>query len=150
MNITEFASFYNLSEEAQQFIIRFDFEQIAGELTQIPETLQSDFILRQLSKLRRPEDARQILQSAEEIKSNPYLLAGYNYLCCYWWKHPRPLLYGHKLPEFAKAFLHNDAMRTSLGGHTDASTISWKHGWPSSLFARIGPANRVAFSRDTV
>ena len=100
MNITEFADFFALTAEERQFIIRFDFENIAGELTKIPETLHDDFILRQLGKLRRPENANLILQGACELKSDPYLLAGYNYLCYYWWKHPQALLYGHKLPDF--------------------------------------------------
>ncbi|MBE6379731.1 MAG: hypothetical protein E7047_02240 [Lentisphaerae bacterium] len=100
MQLAKFAQYYDLTEEAREFVVKFDFNQVAATLENIPESLQEDFIRQQLAKLRKPLDEQQILQCARELKSNRLLLAGYNFLCYYWWQHPAALLYNYKLPLF--------------------------------------------------
>ncbi|MBO5722972.1 MAG: hypothetical protein J6S19_07650, partial [Lentisphaeria bacterium] len=103
MNIDEFAGFYNISPQEREFIVKYGFEKTANSLTVVPETLQDEYILAQLGKLRRPVDAHLILAAAAELKSDKYLLSLYNYLIYYWWHDPDAVIYGHKLPEFESA-----------------------------------------------
>lgn len=103
MQFEEFVSCFNAAPEIRNFILKYNFGQVADTLDTVPQTLQKEFILEQTGKLKRPLDCDFLLTAAEEIKSNRYFLALYNYLCYYWWYSSNMVLYGHKLPGFEHA-----------------------------------------------
>ena len=103
MLLEDFAGYFKLTAETEAFILKHNFASVYGTLENIPASLQQDFILQQTGKLRRAANNTLILQAAEELKSNRYLLSLYNYLTYYWWHNPDAVIYGHKLPEFEYA-----------------------------------------------
>lgn len=100
MDIKDFALHYNLSAEQQNFILKYGYDEVACRLTDIPDSLSEAAIRAAAAKLRKPVDIAPLLAAAEEIKSDPYTLAFYNYLCYYWWERKESMLYGNKLPKF--------------------------------------------------
>ena len=99
MKIAEFAEYFNLTTESRAFVEKYGFDEVADRLETVPDTLQRDFILCELGTLRRPPASGELLEAAEMIKNDRFLLAYYNYLCYYWWQLPEPMTYGNKLPE---------------------------------------------------
>jgi len=99
MKIAEFAEYFNLTTNSRDFVEKYGFNEVADRLETVPDTLQRDFILCELGTLRRPPASGELLEAAETIKNDRFLLAYYNYLCYYWWQLPEPMTYGNKLPE---------------------------------------------------
>ena len=103
MNIEEFAQYFSLDNETQEFIVKYGFNEIADRLEVVPESLSDEYIINALSKLRKKEDAAQILAAAAELRSNRFLLANYNFVCHYWLECSDVLMSGYKLPLFDNA-----------------------------------------------
>lgn len=102
MNIKDFSDHFHLNAAAGAFLEKYGFTQISSQLENIPESLSKDFILRQLQLLHRPIDSGLLLQAAEELRQDRYLLSAYNFLYHYWFKHPSADLDNYTLPDFAE------------------------------------------------
>ena len=104
MDLKDFALHFNVTAEQQDFIVKYGFNEVADKLGEVPESLSESFIRRELAKLRREHKVEPLLAAAEEIKSDVYTLAYYNYICYYWWQRPQltSMLYGNKLPDITQ------------------------------------------------
>ena len=48
MQLDDFANYFNISSEIRSFIIKHNFEQVAEDLDNIPDSLENEFILKQM------------------------------------------------------------------------------------------------------
>ena len=73
MDLAEFSNYFSLDKDTQDFIVKYGFNEVAGRLEDIPESLSDKYILNALSKLRQQPDVAQILAAAAELRENRFL-----------------------------------------------------------------------------